>query len=634
MIKTRNDVKQYARSICIPMLEHAAERRLSRRPCEVVDTISYVASELEELFRPFWGITPILRDGEDITLTIRGETVGIGDWLREVLVTGTNPNSPFSWDKYKESTGVHSFHFQNITELAGLYVGMFFAKEATWDKLSATEQRQVADWTYDACIPLCEQIAQNNHVWFPMLCLLVLKKFGYSYERTDRYLREGIEKLDTMYVDGGWYSDGVFGRIDYYEAWSLHAYPLLWCLIEDDSFDGYEAQRNVYIMRTTRFLQDFVHFFDSNGAFPPFGRSLAYRFAAVCVFPLAILAGADFDAVLAGSVTMRCIDYFHRNVLTDRTNILPPGYLYNAPALVENYTSSGGAYWATKAFLCLLMDASHPFWSNSEKPLPVEQGAYLLRPKDERLNFRIAGDATSGVTVYNNHFSYYQFGRYCNPFNDMASYYNKFVYNSRAGFGISSHDIIGSDNMITLITPDESMKSHRYGFTDLGTTANGCMVSEHIPFANDRTTRIVTYLLPLGGSMHLRVHRVILSQTYKLCEGGYSLGIWDDYRITVKTNGGFTVKNRVLESILYTAASTEIQFRESKHQPGMHMLAPFSVYPTYASDLLDAGIYLFASVVAVRNIGTADNIPTVSLDGSTVFLTYPDGSVRQYNFFE
>ena len=629
MLKTRKDVENYALRICVPMLEAAAERRLSRRPAEVVDTIGYVPTLLEELFRPFWGITPILRDGGRIYLRIRGERVELGDWLREVLITGTDPDSEFSWDVNREYVGEHSFHFQNITELAGLLVGMYFAREATWERLKPDEQQRVADWSYAASEKLCIKIAGNNHIWFPLLCLLVLKKFGFDYPDTDRFMREGMERLDSMYVGGGWYSDGDFGRIDYYEAWSMHAYPLLWCLIEDESFDGYAARRAMYLERTRLFLHDFAKFFDRDGAYPPFGRSLSYRFAAVCVFPLAVLCGIDFDPALAGEITLRNISYFEENLLTGADDILPPGFMYNSPALVENYTSSGGSYWAAKSFLCLLLDEDHTFWRGGAK-LPIDEGEYIQRPSDPRLNFVFAGEAGSGVTIYNNHFQYYQNGRYCNPFNDMAGYYDKFAYNSRSGFAISTRDNCSCDNMISLSTRDCSMASHRWGFTDLG-CRDGVMISEHTPFSNDPATVIRTFMLPLEGGWHMRVHRVKLSQEYIITEGGFSIGLWDDYRESGSDGAGFMLKNRRLKSYMQTSATVKCGYCEKRPQPGMHLNAPFAAYPAYVTAPLEAGEYIFASIFGIHDADVRTQPPTVLLDQEEVVLRLGEGE-RRFGF--
>lgn len=614
MIRSREDMKKYALEVCVPMLESAAERRLSGRPSTVVDTIGYIPTLLEEMFRPFWGLAPILRE-ENVCLNIRGEKIRVGDWLREVLVSGIAPESPLRWDKFRESVGGHMFDFQNITEIADLLVGMYFSKDNTWDLMTHDEQKMVADYIAKASIGLCVHTAENNHIWFPLLCLTVLERFGFEYPETEKLMNEGLDRLDTMYVGGGWYSDGPFGRIDYYEAWSMHSYPLLWCLIADPKKYDYAARREKYLERTGEFLKDFIGFFDDEGMFPPFGRSLAYRFAAVCVFPLAVLAGVDFDAELAGTVTRRNIGYFKEHMLMPESGIIPPGFMYESPALVENYTSSGGAYWCAKSFICLALSAEHDFWKETE--LPSDIGNCLFSPKEERLNFMITHEKDSGVTVYNNHFQYYQFGRYCNPFNDMASYYDKFAYNSLSGFGISTRDNTSRDNMISLSTKDGSMTSHRWGFTDLG-RCGGWMISEHMPFSNDPETLIKTYMKPFGG-FHVRIHLVVLSREYSVSEGGFSIGLWDDQRESVAAGQGFAVRTDALESYISTASDVEIKYCEMRPNPGMHLMAPFAAYPGYRTGLLPAGKYVFASVFGIHRTGKGSQ-PVIKLDENIVYL--------------
>ncbi len=616
MIRTREDMKRYALKTCMPMLEAAAERRLSGRPSTVVDTLGYGPTLLEELFRPFWGIAPLLRE-EEIMLNIRGERVPLGAWLREVLVTGVDPSSPFWWNRFRTAQNGHWFDFQNITELCGLLVGMFFAREQTWDGLRPDEQRAVADYIAEASIGLCEKGAENNHIWFPILCLIVLERFGYSYPGTQALIEAGLKQLEGMYIGGGWYSDGPFGRIDYYEAWSMQAYPLLWCLLADPASHGYAARRARYQERAGAFLRDYIRFFDADGAYPPFGRSLSYRFAAVCVFPLAVLAGVDFDRSLAGEVTRRCVSYFEEHMLMPSGGVLPPGYLYESAALVESYTSSGGAYWAAKTFLCLLIEEKDAFWAAAH--LPAETEEYLFSPSDSRLNFVVGHAQNAGVTVYNNHFQYYQFGRYCNPFNDMAGLYDKFAYNSLSGFALSTHDTVSCDNMISLSTGDDAMASHRWGFVDRGRQGDW-LISEHMPFSNDAETVIRTMMRPLSGGWHMRVHRVRLSRAYRVCEGGFSLGLWDDYYEVGEKEGGFCVESHELKSFMTTVSSVPFSYAVMKPQPGMHMMAPFALYPAYRTALLEAGEYLFASVFGVHRRGQSGKAPRIRLESGRLWV--------------
>ena len=621
-MNTRSEIARYAQRTCIAALEQAAARRVSGAVPEVIDHVGYGPTMLEEALRPFWGLAPLMRDGVDLRMQVGGHSVPVGEWLRGVLVDGVTPGTPGYWDAQRDAAGAFMLDFQNITEVAGLMVGMYFAPQQTWALLTPDEQRRVADWIYGACRPLCAHIAGNNHIWFPLLCLLVLQRFGYTFPETDAWLAEGLAKLDEMYISNGWYADGDFGRFDYYEAWSMHTYPLLWCLIADESTPGYAARRAVYLHRTERFLQDYVCFFDVHGAHVPFGRSLAYRFAASCVFPLAVLAGAEIDPALAKTVTVRNISYFADRVQCRTPNLLPPGYLYEAPALVENYTSDGGAYWCAKTFLCLLMDESHPFWASEPVPLPADGAPYMMRPADPQIHLTVTGDAAHGVTLLNNVCQYYQHGRYCNPFNDMAGYYCKFAYNSLAGFALSTRDCTACDNMISLTTPDESMHSHRWGFTDLG-EADGWMASVHTPFGNDPATVIHTWMRPLHGSVHVRVHRIVLRQPYRVTEGGYPVPMWDDRRTYGGDDRLYFVAAHGLYSRIAAAATFPLQCMMVSAQPGMHLLAPRAVIPAYGSAVLTPGVYWAAVVCGVSEDG-AETLPTVRIADGAVTVDGTD----------
>ena len=626
MLTTRNEVKDYAVKICLAMLEQTAERYAQRIPPIVIDELGYVPTFLEEFCRPLWGLAPVLRD-TPLTMNVLGEQLDVATWLRQVLIEGTDPASPRSWDTYREDIGNHRFAFQNLTELAGWLIGMYFAREALWEPIPQDKKDQIAQWIYACCECECEQMAGNNHIWFPLFNLLVLKKFGYVYPNTDRWLQEGMEKLDGMYVAQGWYQDGDFGRFDYYTAWSMHSYPLIWCLIEDESFPGYQTWRDKYVARTEQFLPHYLHWFDVNGAHAPFGRSLAYRFAASCVFPLAVLCGCKIDPRLAGRATLKNISYFQENALLNERGVLPAGYLYESPALVEFYTSDGGAYWCAKTFLCLLMPEDHPFWQIDEVRLPIEEGNFLVAPAVDRIRMKVGGTTHSGVTIYNNVFQYYQRGVYWNPFNDMAGYYDKFAYNSRAGFALSTRDRTSYDSMIGVMTKDQSMHSHRWGFIDLG-EKEGAMLSRHTPFSNDPGTVMTTALFPLMEGWHVRLHHVRLSQPYLVREGGFCVGQWDDCcKVSIRENE-CQVAGHNLVSVMAAVGSAPFEMSKQHPQPGMHLLAPHAAYPCYTTEELAPGEYVFACVCGVFDVGHIPQRPELQLTADRLIVSTVEGAKK------
>lgn len=630
MVKTKSDLIAYAMKISLPLMERA-ERRKRRLFTEINDNAGYITSWIEGFCRPLWGIAPILRDnGHEYAIQVDERLVPVCEWIRQTIIDGTNPDSEFYWDPYGQVASSSVVSNQIKTEMTGLLTGIYFAANVLWEPIQAEDRRRIADWIYNCSETAFQCCYPNNHYWFCVLNFLILKKLGYTYDKTDEYICRGLEKLDALYLGNGWYKDGEFGRFDYYIPWALHSYPLLWSLIEDESFDGYQERKAMYIKRTNDFLPYYAHYFDATGCHVPFGRSLSYRFAASAVFPMAIYAGCDFDPGLARNIVLKNINYFSQNVPLGDTGIFPPGFMYNAPGVIENYTSDGGPYWCAKAFWALLLPESHPFWQAPESPLPIEQGAYIKPSDHEDIHMVLVGDeVVNGVTLYNNSAHYLQEGEKRHFFNDLEAYYAKFAYNSRAGFGLSTRDFVSLDNMIGLVTKDRTMWSHRMGFQDLG-EKNGMLESIHTPFSNDPETVIKTWLLPLSGGWHVRVHRVRLAREYYIMEGGFSVGLQKDFRQEESTDTGASVRTEQLGSAIYTAGSVPVRYFCREVQPGMHIMCPFAVYPCFeTTESCQEGSYLFATVCGVfSRPHEMSASPKVYLDGSTVSIVYQDNTYR------
>lgn len=618
---SRKEIQEYALTICIPLMERTARRAEENIWALKADQVGFLPAFLENFCRPFWGIAPIIAAGEKITLTVEGRNITVFDFMRKTLKKGLPHGEEGSWDKYRRYYEAYSYENQNITELAGLMLGMYFAKETLWNPLPQEEKDLFAKEIYDMAKAAFDHSWPNNHYWFPLFAFTVLKRFGYQFEKADEMLESGLKFLDGLYIGHGWYQDGAFGRFDYYEAWSLHLYPLLWTLIADDSFKDYAEYKEKYVGRTNEFLDFYTGWFDKNGAHVPFGRSLSYRFAACALFPVAVLAGCRIDPSLAGRITAKNIEFFKDNVKNEESDILPEGYLYHAPGVVEGYTSDGGAYWCCKAFLALLLDENHPFWDYEKALLPAEKGSFLSRPKETSIHMLFEG-ANGSVTMYNNTAQYYTGGRMTHLFGDVRSWYSKFAYHSGAGFACSAADKISIDSMISLMTKDQSMSSHRLGFEDLG-YENGILHSLHRPFSNDEETMIETWLAPLDG-MHVRVHKVTLAREYYVKEGGFSLGRWDDYKPKKTGKNLIAVENHEYISVIMAVSPVALRFCTEDPQAGYHLYAPLATYPMYITEeLLQPGNYIFASACAVGKKPSEMELPKLKITQMGVEIISP-----------
>lgn len=588
----RRGMKEYAKRICIPLMERTLRRARNGNFAYKADQVGFVPAFLENFCRPFWGIAPLLAQGEELVLHVDDQELSVFEYMHEILTGGFSSGEACSWERYREYFSPYAYENQNITELAGLCIGIYFARKQLWEPFSQEEKDWIARQIYEMAVTAFDHSWPNNHYWFPLFAVTVLKRLGYCFERTEDMLSEGLSFLDRLYIGNGWYKDGEFGRFDYYEAWSLHLYPLLWTLIADDTFEGYEMRRKSYIERTNQFLEFYPFWFDEKGANVPFGRSLSYRFAACALCPAAVLAGCSIEPELAGRLTCMNIDFFRTHYRGEETDILEEGYLYHSSSVVEGYTSDGGAYWCCKAFLALFIPEEHSFWNTENVKIPAEHSSYLAVPGNENIHMLFEGN-DGMVTMYNNTAQYYHQGMMTHKFGDVRSWYSKFAYHSAGGFGCSCSDNLAFDNMISLMTPDHSMSSHRLGFTDLG-YADGALHSVHVPFANDPQTTVESWVIPLGGA-HVRVHRVELSQPYYVREGGFSLGRWDDYCPKEIQENELWISGHEYVSAIKATATVPLKLMAADVQAGYHLYAPLASYPAYGTELLNPGIYWFAS---------------------------------------
>lgn len=622
MLKNRNELLDCAQKMYEALLSKAAERHYIKPVYTQIDRAGLECTKLEELLRPMWGLAPVLKERE-IKIHACGRTMTAAEFYKELMLEGTDPKSPERFDKNVTDYNFNFFANQATTELAGYLTCVYFAKEILWDILTKEEQDQIAGWIEIWAISAIKDSWPNNHYWYPIICIEILRKLGYEVPGVEQEMQKGFDVLESLYIDHGWYSDGEFGRFDYYESWAHHCYTLLYILIGDKNRPDYEARCERYRRRSEEFLEFFAHYFDSDGGMAAYGRSICYRFAATASYGLAALVGCRIDLGLAKRLILRNVSYFFDNSIMPADGVLPDGYLYDAFGFVENYTSEGSNCCYTEGFLPLLCGEDSPLWTAEETPIPVEQGNYIVRCPVEGIGIVVSGNnRKNGVTLFNNAVHYYQEEFFTKIFNDMAAYYGKFAYNSRSGYSISSRDQVSSENMITLYTPDGRMSSHRQEIHTISTDAD-CMVSWHRPFSNDENTVIKSWVIPLEEGFHVRVHEVKLSQRYIVLEGGFSVGVTDD---AFDAGAGFVRRDNEISMISVTADVPANLESEAAH-PGMHTLKPRSIYPCYRTNVLPAGRYRFATTVYYATDGIVEEFPKVQLTDEGVQIRF-EGTSR------
>lgn len=622
MLKTRNDLYQKAKQTYKALLDRTAERYYGDYQYVISDKVSYECTFIEDVLRPMWGIAPFLKDNS-LFVDVKGKRISAVDFINTVMIDGTSASSSRRFDRNVTAETEYVFSNQTTTETAAYLVAVRFAKEALWDPLDKNTRDSIAGWLKKWAVCAIKNSWQNNHYWYPIYCLEILKWLGYDSPECEQDIRKGYDFLESLYYGNGWYSDGELGRFDYYEAWAHHTYTLLWLLIADENSYGYKDRFESYKRRSEEYLKYFIHYFDSDGGMVAYGRSIGYRFAAVAPFGLGVLLGLDIDPGVAKNVILKNIEYFYKNSVPTADGCFPVGYLYESSGFGEGYASDGAISCYTEGFLCLLAGDDHPLWTAEIKALPIENGNYFKPCPLKELQTAVYGNnLKNGVTLYNNGLHYYQDRFFSHRFNDMAGSYSKFVYNSRAGYSLSSVDCVSSDNMISLYTPDGTMASHRRKI--LAPEFDGRTYSStHIPFSNDAETTVKTWLIPLKNGYHLRIHKLNLSREYIVFEGGFTLGVRNDGYKEYGNRAEYG-KN-VSEITVYTELKTEYVIERS--HPGMHLLAPQSIYPAYRTDALKKGEYLIATLVYFATDGIIEEKPVVEISGKRITVIDGDETI-------
>ncbi|GAA2447952.1 DUF2264 domain-containing protein [Streptomyces pulveraceus] len=424
------------------------------------------------------------------------------------LAAGTDPGSGEAWPRLTDCS-------QQMVEAASVAVALHETRPWIWDRLDARVQERVVDWfsgfvggrTWD-----------NNWRLFQVVSEQFLASVGAPYSRSD--IESNLDRIEDWYVGDGWYTDGDGRNFDYYIGWAMHLYPLLWSRIAGGDDGG---RTEVHRQRLSRFLEDYPHFFGSDGAPVHQGRSLTYRFAALA--PVWMGALADCTPLAPGltrrlaSGTMR---HFAERGVPDERGLLTLGWYDTFLPSTQPYSGPASPYWASKGFLGLLLPADHAVWTARELPLPIEESdRYTALPAPGWL---LHGTRDDGIVRLINHGSDHN-----PPFDESADpsegtddpHYARLAYSTATAPEAAPHAVARSiDNHLALVAPDGTpsprRRIHPLRCED---RVAASWYAARLP-GDDHPYRIETTSV-LHGPWEIRVHRVEAPEGVVVREGGH-----------------------------------------------------------------------------------------------------------------
>lgn len=231
----------------------------------------------------------------------------------------------------------------------------------------------------------------NNWLLFAAMNEAFLSRFGFEWDgmRVDYALRQ----LEQWYIGDGIYMDGTNFSFDYYNSYVIHPYLAGIAEVVGKKTNSYKVMFDKIKKRNQRYAIIQERLINTDGSYPPSGRSIIYRGGAfhhlADVALRKILPEELKPAQVRGALTA-VIKKTLENPTTYKNGWLTIGLYGEQPGLGDYYNNQGSPYLATNIFLPLGLPATDAFWSDPEQPWSsklIWSGAQEVK-KDHSMDIR------------------------------------------------------------------------------------------------------------------------------------------------------------------------------------------------------------------------------------------------------
>ncbi|WP_447002564.1 DUF2264 domain-containing protein [Saccharothrix isguenensis] len=508
------------------------------------------------------------------------------------LVAGTDPARPYAWPALADMS-------QQLVEAASVALALHETRPWLFDRLTSAEQERVVAWLAGM---VGKRTPDNNWVLFRVVVEQFLASVGGPHEPDE--ITDGLERIEEWYVGDGWYSDGKGKNFDYYCGWAMHQYPSLWARMAGDT-----ARQELYAGRLSRFLEQYQHFFAADGGPVHQGRSLTYRFAAVTPFWLGALTGASpLPPGRTRRIASGVLRHFTERGVPDERGLLSLGWYGEFLPTAQDYSGPASPYWASKAFLGLLLPPDHPVWTDAEEAAPVDLADQVVpMPAPGWLLHTTRSD---GVVRLVNHGS--DRDRVQPEDGAPDPHYLKLAYTSHTGPEVGG-PASGVDNHLAVIAPDGTASARRR--IEPLTVSDGFAASAY----RDGPVHVVTASV-VHGAAEVRIHRVTAPAGYQVRDGGHALAAPDPLESQVGDGVALARRPDGLCSAVralfgYTSAGVV-------SAEGTNAFARHSATPYVIADVHPGGTAVYVSVV---QLGVEEPpSPGVRVEDGLIVLSLPE----------
>jgi hypothetical protein len=360
--ESRDEWVRVATRLADPVLTALAAGRLrATMPVELSATANQERREyahLEAVGRLLAGIAPWLELGGDGSAegTARARLAGLA---REGLRHGTDPSAP---DFFNFTRGR-----QPLVDAAFLGHAIIRAPTELWAKLDQTTRRQLADALRSTRLI---QPSISNWLLFSAMVEAALCFMGEPWDRLR--VDYAIRQHQQWYKGDGMYGDGPSLHMDYYNSFVIQPMLLDVLRVTSQQTQEWKSIEPDVVTRARRYAAIQERLISPEGAFPPIGRSLAYRCGAFQLLGQMALRHELPDELRPAQVRGAMSAVIARSMgapgTFDRAGWLTVGFAGHQPKIGESYVSSGSAYLCAVGLLPLGLPASDAFWTAAAEP--------------------------------------------------------------------------------------------------------------------------------------------------------------------------------------------------------------------------------------------------------------------------
>lgn len=353
-----SNIKNFTDPVVVPR----TETEITYPHANVSDEIAAIeesAERFEGLTRSFLIAAPLIYNIPDVTVC----DYSLREYYKaQILRSCTRGDKHYvgTYEDMQEKTHrVDSARcFQQTVETCALVIGLWISKKEIWDSYTKQEQDTVAAFLSSYA---CQRTVPQNWRLFNMLDLAFLNMEGYPID--EDIMLDHASSILAYYAGGGWYRDGQ--AFDYYSCWAFQFYAPLWNL-----WYGYERLPEIakkFEEYSNELMKTYPDFFDEDGFTNMWGRSNIYRFASVSAFDgNMLLKKHTVNYGLARRISSGSLLQFLMREDFLLGGVPSLGFYKQFSPLVQGYSCAESVLWCGKAFFCLHLPASHPFWTEKE----------------------------------------------------------------------------------------------------------------------------------------------------------------------------------------------------------------------------------------------------------------------------